>query len=637
MPRTLVTVLIAACVLAALGSVLLHQPAVARGGDAEEADAGYVGSQVCQNCHQEEHALWLGSSHFHTFERAGPENMPPEVLAGETVQHDPGSTTFHVEGERYYAETIGADGKPQRFHLTHVVGRIRVRMFVATMPDGRQQVLPAMLEVPTGKWFDYTKLLFGAGGEDWLTPPVVKPGDGSFWTGTQRSWDARCAYCHVSGFEFRRPGPDGTGARYQRRQLGVDCESCHGPGAEHVEFREAKLEGDDPIVAYDELAHREALGMCLQCHLTGEVLARSFELGGDIFEHKDPVLLVDPERIDPAGRPLELIYDGTPMSVSRCVSEGKITCITCHDPHGSSQPSQLRDDPSNDKLCTTCHEDVAKDIAAHTHHDPAGSGSRCVNCHMPFLSVERGHGAVADHSISTPHFGLKGRRTAQNACVWCHQAGLNAPTPVPELDAAALEKQARAWYGKGVEPKPWMQALGAARAGEPDSAGGLIALLADPKENRILRASAMQLLGRQAERSPLAVLAYTRDEDSLVRRHAVTALARLEGEIVDQALLRALRDESGFVRIAAARAALEGWRRVQQNPELLKAILPVLTRDAEDGPEHDMRWFRLGAARSIAGDEAGALEAYERVIELDPFAINTAKEVERLRKKLGRR
>ena len=33
---------------------------------------------------------------------------------------------------------------------------------------------------------------------------------------------------------------------------------------------------------------------------------------------------------------------------------------------------------------------------------------------------------------------------------------------------------------------------------------------------------------------------------------------------------------------------------------LLEAILPVLAEDARDGPEDDMRWFRLGAAYSIA-------------------------------------
>ena len=635
MPKTHQALLIASL---GIGAFLLVGPWAARSArGGEEGPRGYVGAQVCQNCHQAEHALWQGSSHFHTFERAARDNMPADVLAGSRVTHGPGSTQFHVDGEHFLAETTGPEGTPVRYPLTHVVGRMRVRMFITTLPDGRQQVLPAMMEVPTERWFDYAALLFGAGGRDWNVAPVVKPGDGSFWTGSQRSWDTRCAYCHVSGFEFRRPGPAGTGARYRMRQPGVDCESCHGPGADHVEFREAKLEGDDPMVAFDELANRAALGVCLQCHLTGEVVDTNFRIGNDIFEHKDPVLLVDPERIDAAGRVLELIYDGTPMSVSRCVEAGKLTCISCHDPHGSSQPSQLRDDPGNDKLCATCHAAIAKDIGAHTHHEPGASGSRCVNCHMPFLQVERGHGVVADHAISTPRFGLKGERTAQNACVWCHQGGTNAPDGVQRIEPAALEKEARVWYGSKVDPLPWMQALGAARAGEEGAAAGLLRMLEDPAQNRIVRASAMELLGRYASSSPLALLAYARDNDSLVRRRAVAALAALRGDVVDRALQSALDDPSRAVRIAAARAALEGWTRIQQNAALRTAILPVLESDAEDGPGDDMRWFRLGAVRSLAGDDVGALAAYERVIELDPFATNTRAEVDRLRAKLGKR
>ncbi len=627
--------LLAACALLTVLVSSLVSGRVARGGDEDAGADSYVGAQVCKSCHLAEHTLWTGSSHFHTFEPATAENMPADVLAGAQVSHAPDSTTFHVEGKRYVAETMGPDGKVVRYPLTHVVGRMRVRMFVTTLPDGRQQVLPGMLEVPTQEWFDYTHLIFGAGGTDWFKPPVVRPGDPSHWSGSVRSWDARCARCHVSGFEWRRPGKDGQGRRYRMRQVGVDCESCHGPGADHVAFREAKREGKDPIVDFRSLAHREAVGMCLQCHMESELVAPGFKLGDDIFEFRDPTLLVDPERIDASGRPLELIYDGTPFSTSRCVAEGKLTCVTCHDPHGSSHASQMRIDPASDKLCTDCHSAIAKDVPAHTHHAGTSTGSRCVACHMPFLEIERKHGVVADHSISTPRFDLVSDRLAKNACVWCHEGGVMAPEGAPKVTKDALRTAHKGWYGDRANAQPWMKALAAARLGAKDGALGLVRVLEDKRHARVVRASAAELLGRYAQEAPLALLAYARDEDSLVRRRAIGALGTLEGTVVDKALLRALGDSSRAVRSAAARTALEGWRRVQNNPALLKAVLPVLEEDAQDTPESDSHWFRLGAAKSIAGDDAGALAAYERVLELDRFADNTRKEVERLRKKLG--
>jgi hypothetical protein len=123
--------------------------------------------------------------------------------------------------------------------------------------------------------------------------------------------------------------------------------------------------------------------------------------------------------------------------------------------------------------------------------------------------------------------------------------------------------------------------------------------------------------------------------DSLVRRNAAAALAGRRGEIADGLLLRALVDDSAAVRSRAARAALAGWDRVRQNRALLDAALGVLAEDAEAVPDDDRRWFRLGAARQIAGDAAGALRAYERKLLLDPYAANVRLAVERLRASVG--
>ncbi|MHC4851041.1 MAG: cytochrome c3 family protein [Planctomycetota bacterium] len=598
----------------------------------------YVGSAICKDCHEEAYALWLGSNHKHGLMEATEETMPPAVVAGEAVIHAPGRTQFRRENGRFLAETVGADGKVSSFHLTHISGpeRVRmVRMLVATMPDGRMQVLPAMLD-PNGTWIDYTCLLFGGGGTDWGKPPIVKPGDPSFWTGPERSWEKRCARCHESGWEFQRPDENGRGPRATRRALGVDCEQCHGPCSAHVDHHEAKKSGVDPILSFPSLSHSQSVSFCLQCHMNGEVVSNDFQPGDDIFEFRDPSLLVDPEKLDSAGRQLELVHDGVPYSLSRCVSEGKLKCYSCHDPHGSNNPSQLKRPPEDNSLCMPCHEDLAKDLRAHTHHDPNDTGSRCVGCHMPFLPVERGHGIVADHSISTPYFDLKGDRIALNACIWCHEGRAGAPPGAPRFAAAELEEANTRWYGTKANAKPWMQAIGAARLNERGAHVGLIRILRDTSLPRVVRASAVELLGRYLKEVPLAMLVYARDKDSLVRRRALSAMAGLEGQWVDEALLRATTDESFVVRIAAARAALKGWQRVQKNKELLEAILPVLEASAKAGYWDEYRWFLLGAARKIHGDDAGTLEAYQRVVELDPCEDHIRKEVARLKKKLGR-
>ncbi|MGE0193282.1 MAG: cytochrome c3 family protein [Planctomycetota bacterium] len=591
-------------------------------------DPGYVGAAVCARCHAEEAALWSTSSHARTFLPVGPHNLPADVLAGASVDHPPGRTTWRKEGDRWLARTVGPDGQLTDYHLTHAVGRMRVQMFVTTLPDGRRQVLPAMLEVPTGAWFDYTHLLFGAPGLDWDEAPIVNPGDASFWTGTTRSWDSSCVRCHSSGSRPVEGAPVAEGRRTIERSLGTDCEMCHGPGAEHVAWHEAKEAGrplprpDDPVLRLAGLATDRALSACLQCHMEADLVTRSFRPGDDVFEHVDPTLIIDPERVDPLGRVTELIYDGLPFSVSRCAIEGELTCFTCHDPHGSPHASQLRLPPGDPRACTVCHEEIGADIAAHTHHDPLGEGSSCVACHMPFLRIERGHGYVADHSISVPRPGLEleADRLAADACTTCHTAGPLGSQVAPPRTTAELKAAATAWWPEMRPLADWVRAIAAGRLGKEGGETALLAVLADAQAPRVVRATAMELLRKYAKKVPLAVLARLRDEDSLVRRRAAGVLAELEGDAVRAAFLRALEDTSPAVRIAAARSALAGWQRVRDDPALLEAILPHLRADAREVPEDPLRWYLLGAAADIAGRREEAGSAYGSYIRLDPFA-----------------
>lgn len=593
---------------------------------------GYVGDGACVECHQEAHELWTTSSHANTFVPVSEDNLPAEAIAQESASHPPGTSRFRKAESGWQIQTLGRSGKPEWFELTHVIGRMRVRMYVARMPDGRLQVLPGMLEEPTGQWFDYTHLIFGGTGTDFDTPPLVEPGDGSFWTGPVRAWDAKCARCHTSGHVLVAPVGDETGLRGKHRRLGVDCEMCHGPGGPHVTHHREKQKGPDPVVRFRDLARRQQVSMCLRCHMESEVEDPDFSLGEDIFEHVTPTLMLSPERIDPYGRVLELIYDGVPFSGSRCAEDGGLTCVSCHDAHGSGNRSQLKKPADDDSMCTSCHEEIAADLQAHTKHPVDSTGSRCVACHMPFLKIERGHGVVADHSISIPRIGLPGDRVAQDACTWCHSNDVWAPDDVRMIDTPTLKTAYDEWWPDARGPDAWMQALANARLGKPEGAAQLVAVTRDTSLPRVVRASATRLLGRYGKDGALALMMLTADEDSLVRRSAFTALAATPGEAVDRLMLRGLRDRVPAVRAAAAIAALEGWKRVQGNRTLLDQALPVLEAHADADPGQEDRWFRLGAARQMAGDPAGAIEAYRRYVALYADATLVKQQIETLRK-----
>jgi len=605
----------------------------------QPASGGFAGAAACATCHQAAHRAWAGGNHALSTVEAKGDERPAEARAEGTVSHPPGSSTFHARGDRATVETVGPDGKPLVVPLSYVVGRSRIRMYVTALPTGANQVLPAMREEDTGAWFDYTQMLFGAPGLPPDQAPTVAPGDPSFWTGPVRSFDARCARCHVSGREAVAPALDGTGPRSTWRALGVDCEACHGPGADHVALWRALPRGEvrDPVVRLRDLDRDASLGVCLTCHLEGEVVDPAFVPGKDLFEHVDPTLLDDAERIDPAGRPLELVYEGLGFLVSRCVAKGRLTCASCHASHGSPHGASLVAPVTDDGLCSRCHTQIAAEAGKHAHHRGGGSGARCVACHMPKVPVERGHGAVTDHSISTPDLtGSAGVRVARDACIGCHAGARGFAPGAPPLDAVALKKAFAAWWPQAKPRPPWSRAIAAARREDPEAWRGLEGLARDGTAPRLVRASAMALLGRVPGADPATLLEGARHADSLVRRAAVSALASIRTEDADAALLAALADPSPAVRARAARATLAGWTRAQENGPLLRAALPVLEENVRAAPDDDGRWFRLAAARQIAGDLVGAAAAYERQCALDPFAASARATLEKIRARLAK-
>ena len=199
---------------------------------------------------------------------------------------------------------------------------------------------------------------------------------------------------------------------------------------------------------------------------------------------------------------------------------------------------------------------------------------------MPKVAVERGHGAVTDHTIGIPDpVGLPGVRAARDACTGCHTGARGYPAGAPPLDAARLAKAFAGWWPRATPRPAWSKALASARRGDATAWAALERLARDTTAPRLVRASATSLLGRVPGGDPATLLEAAKHADSLVRRAAVSALASIRSEEADAALLAALSDPSAAVRARAARAAIDGWERVQANAALLDGRPPRPRRE----------------------------------------------------------
>ncbi len=482
--------------------------------------------------------------------------------------------------------TDGANGAPSPLRPPYVLGTIQIAQPLVAGPRGRLQALPFGYDTVVREWFD-------------LFPERPSPRDWTHWTSPGMTANSQCLECHVT--DFRKgydPGTDAYGTRWL--ELGVGCEACHGPGARHVQQRDAG--------ATDAYGHEaSSMDTCAPCHSRRTPIADGWLPGRPLADYFDFELL-DGDVFHEDGHVADEAYEWTSFQMTRMATAG-VRCGDCHEPHGTV----LRAD--GDALCLRCH---ARDLAepAHTHHTPETAGSRCVDCHMPeavFMERDRRR----DHFIAAPDPVLAEAIGGSDACTTCHR---------DESRAWAADWVSH-WYGPGprvVDARARATAIHLARRGDPSAVPGLLAILAD-NVDIVRRASAARLLGPWASEVSVrdALVAATGDPADVVRAGAVASLGEVvtRDEVVRQTVVGATRDRVRWVRSEAGfalRAAAEDAVVKADREAVHTAVEEWVETQAvlADFPESS---FNLGLFWMARGDLVRAEQAYRRSLALWPW------------------
>jgi DmsE family decaheme c-type cytochrome len=280
--------------------------------------------------------------------------------------------------------------------------------------------------------------------------------------------DQLCATCHESYIKHHHTD-------IHREQ---SCESCHGPGSEHVRTR-----GKEPglIRSFKRMAAAEKSEVCMQCHEAGACgpggdwrisahanagvactdchtahytvppgtsptdLAKADRYDNQVqlarlpalSEVAEPVSHPTDEPTVPADMDIAMIRANsrklgaiTPHICYRCHANmarqqqvahphqicGAVgmDCTTCHDPHGKIRPETRTD------LCLKCHDMSAPTMAWHssTHFQ---HGVACTDCHNPHPD------SYVDPHVEIQHTHIDRKRRLPmsvddpQACYKCHQ------------------------------------------------------------------------------------------------------------------------------------------------------------------------------------------------------------------------
>jgi Flp pilus assembly protein TadD len=587
------------------------------------AAAKHAGSAQCATCHAKEHAAWKGSDHDLAMQLADGKSVLGD-FANAKFAYAGTTSTFSRHDGKYFVNTDGPDGKLADYEIKYTFGVRPLQQYLIELPGGRMQALGIA-------WDSRPK---AQGGQRWfhLYPGQnIKAGDPLHWTGMQQNWNFQCAECHSTNLRKNFDAKSGT---YDSKwdEINVSCEACHGPGSTHVAW--ANRQGDWQTLAaskglafaLDERkgivwtpvaetgnAKRSAprttareLGMCARCH------GRASRISDDYVHGKPPqdthrLALLDDGLYWNDGQMRDEVYNWGSFVQSRMHAQG-VTCSDCHEPHSL----QLRA-PGNG-VCAQCHLPAKFDTVRHTHHAEGTPGAACAACHMPtttYMGVDPRH----DHSMRIPRPDAAAQVGAPNACNNCHAK------KTPQWAADAI----REWTGKA--PGGYQNFAAALRAGSqaaPGARGALLALIEDRTQPALVRASAIQRLGRLLTPAITDIVARElNDPDSLVRLAAVEALAAAEPRVRHRYLPRMLADPVRMVRIEAARALAgepEALFSDNERTSFAKALAEYVTAQTYNADRPEGR-TSLGNLYAQRGDPGGAIAEYRQALALDPTFV----------------
>jgi Cytochrome c554 and c-prime len=368
--------LLLAC--AALVPVTISQVSTSPAAESTEPPpSAYAGDAACAQCHQKESESYALTPHA--------LDSAPATARSIIGTFTPGKNVLNTGNPDLIVNMVAApDGFYQSaVNLAHPDSHLAER-FDIVIGSGRhgQSYLywdgDELYELPASYWtWDH----------EWVISPGFPAGQVHF----DRAVVPRCLECHASYFKWLNPPAN----RFAKDSLvlGINCERCHGPGAEHVARERSATpppagSREEAIVNPARLTRERQLGLCSLCHAGAVEPIRppmTFVAGDNVRDY----LAIQPAL---PGAPVDVHGNQVgALEESKCFDSGRMTCSTCHNVHEKQENVD-----AFSRHCLTCHE-----VKACGMYRTLGQAIRtkCVDCHMPLQQSAKITSDAAGHKL----------------------------------------------------------------------------------------------------------------------------------------------------------------------------------------------------------------------------------------------
>lgn len=517
----------------------------------------YVGSEACIECHKDQHASYLKTTHSVATEKTEVETEPD----GTTFQHEHTGHTYQVDKvgaklihREIVRDATGAERNRTEVPITHSIG---------SGTHGKSYLYR------DGEFWGQSPLSWFKETKDWgMSPGYQSPMHISF----RRPVGTGCVFCHVGSIDHKKGNP----YCFEIIEEKIGCERCHGPGELHVKrYREnPQAKGpDDTIVNPVNLSRELSEAVCQQCHL--QAAAKSPVSGKDEWEFRPGLPLTD-FRIDYQYRlgddTMKIVGHVEQLHQSKCYQQAEsLTCVTCHNPHDPIAEEQQVDFYRS--VCLDCHQDQSCGKPRQERIDLAGND--CSQCHMPKQDTEVVHSAFHHHRI--------GIHDEEDVAAREVIAGLS---PVLKVDSLTENERRRCAALAKVQAFREQPGNPSFRNYPVEAIGELVKLkeagVDDPELNAVLGGLAQEQ-GQSAIGNLLA--RQVRKQQRAPTRNRIVATRQLATQAFQQ-------------------------RQFDDAARLFGEVVGM-QREATD-------YYYLGVSENNAGNFIGAIDALNRSIQIDP-------------------